>query len=401
MKKRSLAIFCLLFFVIFAVFSQDAEDSPSALPGELQTYLTMYEGSTSWLEKQAILREVTAESPAGVEQFYAAVLHSMFNTYSSIRGPQDLNIADSIAKITVEKLGEAKYTAAAGDINKVVTTVKDSVVRSSAMIALGTMQAKEYLPQVIQILQDTNNLSVSQNRQPYEQLAYGAIVALDRFQDESGYLPVFFASRGWYGDWVKNQARESLPKISAEPWDLLISVITSPAYTVDNKRTALQVLDESSAGNSKKSEAASAGLAQTWTVTGSNNLERENIKDLRKASIKMLSKYGVEADSSYNLLERAYNGGDTDEKRTVIEALSVLANSPSVTLLSRFLEALNVKLRDSTLSNSDRAMVQALITALGRTGNKEARPALNSILSQDWTSAIKQQARASLQKIGS
>jgi HEAT repeat protein len=275
------------------------------------------------------------------------------------------------------------------------------MVRSSAMIALGTMQAKEYLPQVIRILQDTNSQSGLQNRQPYEQLAYGAIVALDRFQDESGYLPVFFAARGWYGDWVKNQARETLPKISAEPWDLLISVITSPAYTVDNKRTILQFLDESSAENSKKSEAASSGLAQSWTVTGTNNLERENIKDLRKDSIRMLSKYGIEDDATYGRLERTYNGDDTNEKRTVIEALAALANSQSVTLLSRFLQAMNVKLNDSTLSNSDRAMVQALITALGKTGNKEARPALNSILGQDWTSAIKKQAQTALEKIGS
>jgi HEAT repeat protein len=399
MEKRLSFVFCLVFFAIFNVFSQDAGNS-SGLSRELQSYLAIYESSKTWAEKQAVLQDVVKEAPGGAEQFYAKVLNSMFITYSSISGSQDLSMADSIARTTVEKLGEAKYTAAAADVNKVVTTIRDSMVRSAAMIALGTMQAKEYLPQVIRVLVDTNNLSPAQNRQPFEQLAYGAIVALDHYQDESGYLPVFFAERSWYGDRVKNLARDTLPRISTEPWDLLISVVKgSGAYTIENKRSALLALDESSAENSKKTEAASAGLAQSWAIAIASNLDRENIKDLRKDSIRMLAKYGVEDDSTYSLLERAYNGGDTDEKRITIDTLATLANSQSVALLSKFLQAMNVKLQDSTLTNSDRAMVQVLITALGKTGNREARPALRAIEGQEWTSAIKQQARTNLQRL--
>jgi hypothetical protein len=44
-------------------------------------------------------------------------------------------------------------------------------------------------------------------------------------------------------------------------------------------------------------------------------------------------------------------------------------------------------------------MAQALITALGKTGNSEAKAALNSVLNYDWTNAIKNLARANLQKI--
>jgi HEAT repeat protein len=399
MRKKLFFAFCLLFFVVCTGFSQEAGGGSSGLSGELQVSLDLYRNARTWGEKQGILQDVVREAPSGAERFYADVLHSTLTGYSSINGTQDLNLADSIARTTVEKLGAAKYSDAAVDINRVVTTIKDSVVRSAAMIALGQMQAKGYLPYIIQILQDTNGRPASQNRQSSEQLAYGAIVALEHFQDEAGYIPVFFAARGWYDDWVKNQARQSLPKISAEPWDLLISVIKSVSYSIENKRDALQFLDESSAPNGKKSEAANAALAQTWVIAAAGGLDRENLKDLRKASVGMLGKYGAGDDSSYSLLERAYNGGDVDEKRAAINTLAVLADSQAVAILSRALQTMNVRLADSTLTNSDRAIVQALITALGKTGSSEARPALNSVLSYNWTNAIKNLARANLQKI--
>jgi HEAT repeat protein len=399
MKKRVSFACCLLLLVVSIGVSQEADGGSSGLSGELQISFDLYRTARTWGEKQGILQDVVREAPAGAERFYAVVLQSTLSSYSSISGTQDLDTADSIARIAVEKLGEAKYSAAAVDINRVVTTVKNSVVRSAAMVALGKIQAKEYLPSITQILQDTNGRPAPQNRQASEQLAYGAIVALEHFQDEAGYLPVFFAARSWYDEWVKNQARQSLPKISTEPWDLLVSVIKGVSYSIGNKRDALQFLDESSAPNEKKSEAANAALAQTWVVVATSGLDRENVKDLRKAAIGMLSKYGAGDDSSYGLLERAYNGGDIDEKRTVINALATLADSQAVAILSRFLQAMNVKLSDNTLTNSDRAIAQALITALGKTGNSEARPALNSVLSYDWTNAIKNLARANLQKI--
>ncbi|MDR2053820.1 MAG: hypothetical protein LBP80_10430 [Treponema sp.] len=399
MNKRSFFTFCLLFFVFSIGFSQEAGSGSSGLSDELQMTLDLYRSAGSWGEREGILQDVVQEAPAGVERFYAEVLRTTLTAYSSVRNTQDLNTADSIARIIVEKLGEAKYSDAAADVNRVVAVVKDPVVRSAAMIALGQMQAKEYLPRIIQILNDTNIWPASQSRQPYERLAYGAIVALDHFRDEAGYLPVFFAARAWYDDRVKNHARQTLPKISAEPWDLLISVIKGAGYSIENKLDALQALDESSAEKGKKSEAANAALAQTWLIAAKDSLDLENIKDLRKASIGMLSKYGAQDDTTYSLLERACNQGDIDEKRAAINALAALADSQAVAILSRSLQGMNVRLTDNVLTNSDRAMTQALITALGKTGNSEARAALRSVLNYDWTSAIKNLAQANLQKI--
>jgi HEAT repeat protein len=399
MKKRLSFALCLVLFTVSFGFSQEAGNVGSGLSPELQTYIDYYERARTWTERQGVLQNAVAEAPAGAEQLYAELLRSVLNTYSSIRGAQDLAVADSIVKTSVEKLGDAKYSAAAPDVNRALAAVKDSVVRSASMTALGKMQAKEYLPQIIRILQDVNNQPAAQNRQPSEQLAYGAIVALDYFRDESGYIPVFFAAHSWYDEWVKTQARQTLAKISGEPWDLLISVLKSSSYTVENKREALQAIDESSAENSKKSEAANTALAQTWLATPRNSLDRENIKDMRKTSIRMLGKYGTEDSSAYGQMERTYNEGDLNEKRATIETLSTLANSQSVAILSRFLQTMNTRLDDSLLTNSDRALTQAIITALGKTGNNEAKTALSSVLNHDWTNSIKNLARTNLQKL--
>jgi HEAT repeat protein len=398
MKKRLFFAFCLIFCAVFTVFSQEAEGASSELPEELQVYFDLYRGTRTLGEKEEILREVLKADPAGSERFYAAILQSLLASYSSIN-MWEQNAADFIARITVEKLGEAKYTAAAPDIYKVVATVKNSVVRSAAMIALGQIQAKEYLPQIIQLLLDLNSRSPPQNRQFSEQLAFGALVALEYFQDEAGYLPVFFTARGWYNKQIKNQARQTLSKISAEPWDMLISVIKSVSYSIENKRDVLQFLDESSAPDGKKSEGANVALAQTWLVGVKDNPNRENIKALRKTAIRMLGKYGAEDDSTYGFLERAYNQGDVDEKRSAVDTLVALSNSQAVAVLSRFLQAMNIRLTDNALTNSDRAMTRTVIIALGKTESSEARPVLNAVLIYRWPSAVKDTARTSLQKI--
>jgi HEAT repeat protein len=398
MKKRLFFAFSLILFAVFNGFSQEAEGGPSGLPGELQAYFDLYLNTGDWGQREALLQEVVEEAPASAELFYAAVLQSLFTTYSSVN-VYEQNAADSIARITVEKMGEAKYAAAAADINKVLVTIKNPAVRSTAMIALGQLQAKEYLPRVIQILEDANNQPVSQNRQPFEQLAFGAIVALEYFQDEAAYLPVYFAARGWYNEQVKDHARQTLPKISAEPWDLLISIIKGPRYSIENKRDALQTLDESSAEDGKKSEAAGIALAQSWATAINDGFDRENIKEFRKDAIGLLGKYGTEDDSAYKLIEKAYIQGDVFEKRAVISALSEMADSQAVAMLSRFLQAMNVKLTDNTLTNSDRAMTRTLIGAIGKTGSSEAKPALNAVLSYNWPNAVKDIARTNLQKI--
>jgi hypothetical protein len=406
--KRYVFGFCLVLFLTLPLIAQDSEEASSELSGDLKTFLDIYNSGTSWAEKQAVLQEVVDAAPSGEEQFYAQILRSLLNSYADIKGAQNLNNADIIARITAEKLGDAKYSNSAADLNRMVGMLKNAVARSAGLIALGKIQDVNYLPQTIQILQDLNTQTVPAVRQSAEQLAYGAIVALEYFQDEAGYLPVFFASRGWYGDWVKNKARETLSKISQEPWDILISAINSAGYDMANKLAALQVIEESSARNEKKGEAAAVALTQGWGTGITSIRDREDVKDLRKLAIRMLGKYGVQDASIYTLLDRSYSrSDDVDEKRFVVIALSSLATDESVALLSKFMDEYNVKIGDNSrftdnvLTPADDRMVRVIIPALGRTKHKAAGAALRKVLGLQWTDGIKRLAREALQNIPS
>jgi hypothetical protein len=275
----------------------------------------------------------------------------------------------------------------------------DPEVKADALIALGKVGAVEYLPQVVQLLADLN-ARPAQNRLSGERIAYGAIVSLENYRDASGYLPVFFAATGWYDDWVKNQAKASLPRILDNPAEPLLSVIRSPGYPYETKALALQTLEDSGISNDEKSAAGTAALSEAWRAATSNRRYRMELAGIRKAAIRMISRYGAQDPAVYPLLERSYKEGvDPEEQFAAITALTALATDDSVRLLSSFVLAINEKLKDGSLTQADERIIRSLIPALGATGRPNARPALRAVQSLDWTNAVKRLADEALQKI--
>ena len=59
----------------------------------------------------------------------------------------------------------------------------------------------------------------------------------------------------------------------------------------------------------------------------------------------------------------------------------------------------NIRLQRGLMTQADERMVRAVIPALGATGRPIARPALNSVLSMDWTNAVKNLASQALRSI--
>jgi HEAT repeat protein len=80
---------------------------------------------------------------------------------------------------------------------KTVESFANPLVRAEALSSLGKVQAVDFIPQVVQLLSDLN-LDPGRDPMVNEQVAYGAVISLEEFKDNSGYLPVFFVSIGWY-----------------------------------------------------------------------------------------------------------------------------------------------------------------------------------------------------------
>ena len=344
------------------------------------------------------LRIVQAAENADTE-FYAHALNIVVMAFPGTHENNQLRAADDLAILLSAKLGEAGHTASGPDLWRVVDSFSNPLARAEALTSLGKVQAVDFLPHVIQLLSDIN-LEPGQDPIVREQVAYGAITALEAYQDSSGYLPVFFVTVGWYSDRVKSRAREALPKIMDNPTEPLISVIKSSSYNYATKLGAIQVLEASSITTQQKSQGAVASLSEAWRVSTSLVAQQSILALTRKLSLSMIRRYGTEDANVYPLLERSYReGSDEEEQIAALAALAALASDDSARILSSFLNDMNVRLARGTLNREDERMVRVIIPALGNTGRPSARSTLRAVLLADWPGAVHVLAQDALKKI--
>ena len=368
--------------------------------GEVDIYAYLYNASLTNTAQLEILQSMERAKLTGAGEFYARALRRLVSEYPNIRNVTERNAADEQAMILSALLGAEKYTPAAADLWLTVEAFSVPLVKAEAMIALGKIRATTYLPQVIRVLESANAAPTS-DRLNGERIAFGAIIALEKFQDPSGYLPVFFAANGWYSNRIKDQALKSLPFISKEPTPYMLEVVRGAAYNFPTKYTAVQTIEASGVSSQNKAEVAVAALAEGWRSSTSDQQLRTTLANMRKLSIRMVNKYKTSDESVYNTLERSYTQGfDTEEKLESIAALASLGTDESARRLSKFLMDLNAKRQSGNIRQEDEQMVRAIIPALGKAGRPLGRPALNAVISLDWTPAVKRLAEDAMKQIG-
>lgn len=407
---------------------------------ELSLWSGLFDSADDVMEQLAYVQGAAAAQDAGLEEFYAKVVARVVREYPSFKSYTELAAADNILRIAVPPLGEAKHTAAAGDLRRAVNFASGGLAKADILIALGKMGDTDFLPQVIQILRSLNTKPYAEpaQRKKNENIAYGAIVSLENFKDPSGYDPVLFASTGWYSGRVKKQALASLPNISGDSTDILISVIKTPAMPglpmgmqpYEAKRLALETSERSNAPGNKKAIVALAALTEGWKAN-SNLLDRKReLASLRNLALDMLIRYGSngsrgaiselqysnegvvtnvvgvnveERDTSEELcaaLVKSYEQGSMDEKKRAIEVLRTLKSNDAARLLSVFLNRIHSARQTNTITSAGSEMVKVIIPALGDTGNRMALPMLKAVkYSNCWTGQIRRLADSAIKKI--
>jgi hypothetical protein len=388
-------------FKVFVVFI------PFALFGQttgLDTWTEIYNSDPTMPGQLLTLQMVAKQEAADSGPFFAAALSRLLRQYPTLRRPSDLAAADECAMIIARELGTAKYAEAGPDIWKGVETFSNPLVKSELLMALGKAGAVDYLSHVAQVLTDLNT------RIPSEQdvqirdsrVAYGAIISLENFGDISGYLPVFFAANGWYDSRIKTQAAASLPAITNDPTDPLLQVLQSPGYPYSIKYVALQAEDASRAPDASKARVAAVALAEGWRAATANIHQRNELAQIRKFSIDMIRRYGMEDDNTvYINLARCYREGiDINEKLDAVEALSAIATNQAAALLNNFILAIHQRRQSNALTREDDQMIRALITALGATKRSVGKTSLTMVQqSPSWTNTIRSLAAVALEDL--
>jgi hypothetical protein len=367
---------------------------------EMEFYQQLYSLASTASEKNQIFQEAVTADLSDATDFYAWVLERLVVEYPNVKGNQNIEAANESMKSLARLLGEAKHLPSAGYLWRAETVFADPIAKAEILIALGKMQAVDFLPQVIQSLHDLNEGKASRNSQDRERVAFGAIVSLENYGDPKGYLPVYLASVGWYSETVKRQAETSLQKISEDPVEPLTELVQSPSYPYSTKYEALRTIENSSVSNDVKSGFAVTSYIEAWRASTPNLLQQMDLVKTRKICISMINRYKTDNEQVYPLLERSYKeGNDEEEKFGAVSALASLASEDSVRLLSSFVGVINEKLRDGSLRQRDERMIRALIPALGQTVRSEAAPALRSIQTVDWPMAVKRLAADESKKV--
>lgn len=373
----------------FGAFASEAMD----------VYTFLYEQATSPQERLAVLKSLSDQNIDGAGRLYAQALSQLLQEFPSLKTTAERDAADQSARLLAQLLGNSKYTAAAGDLWRVVENFSNPLVKADALIAMGKLRNGDYAELIEKLLYDLN-LKPATDPEAGEKIAYGAILALEKYQQPSGYLPVFFAATGWYNKRIREQAERSLPYILDNPEVPLTSLIRSSAYTYDIKFLALQRMEASNAPVDAKARVAVIALAEGWRASTMDVKLRVQLGNSRKLAIDMIRRYKTEDTTVLPLLERSYKEGiDTEEKLNAVAALSAIGTDDAARLLSNFLLALNAKRKANNITQEDEQLVRAVIPALGATGKSVARPALQAVEYQDWTNYVKTLAQDALKQI--
>lgn len=391
MKDRMKRFFSFLLIGLsaFGAFASEAMD----------VYTFLYEQATSPQERLAVLKSLSDQNIDGAGQLYAQALTQLLQEFPSLKTTAERDAADQSARLLAQLLGNSKYTSAAGDLWRVVENFSNPLVKADALIAMGKLRNSDYIEQIINLL-NALNLKPAADPEAGEKIAYGAILALEKYQQSSGYLPVFFAATGWYNKRIREQAERSLPYILDNPETPLSSLIKSSAYTYDIKFLALQRMEASKAPADAKARVAVIALAEGWRASTMDVKQRVQLGNSRKLAIDMIRRYKTEDTTVLPLLERSYKEGiDTEEKLNAVAALSAIGTDDAARLLSNFLLALNAKRKANNITQEDEQLVRAVIPALGATGKSVARPALQAVEYQDWTNYVKTLAQDALKQI--
>lgn len=381
--------FLLIGLSAFGAFASEAMD----------VYTFLYEQATSPQERLAVLKSLSDQNIDGAGQLYAQALTQLLQEFPSLKTTSERDAADQSARLLAQLLGNSKYTAAAGDLWRVVENFSNPLVKADALIAMGKLRNVDYAELIEKLLYDLN-LKPATDPEAGEKIAYGAILALEKYQQPSGYLPVFFAATGWYNKRIREQAERSLPYIQDNPEVPLTSLIRSSAYTYDIKFLALQRMEASKAPADAIARVAVIALAEGWRASTMDVKQRVQLGNSRKLAIDMIRRYKTEDTTVLPLLERSYKEGiDTEEKLNAVAALSAIGTDDAARLLSNFLLALNAKRKANNITQEDEQLVRAVIPALGATGKSVARPALQAVEYQDWTNYVKTLAQDALKQI--
>jgi HEAT repeat protein len=373
MKRIFIAVFlCLFGLTIYAQNLSSYRDS-------------FMRTDNTFAERLIILESMSDAGITGAAEFYHEALEAVLNRVPDIRTRTEQDAAERCAVFLSQALGAERLTAAAPDLWRSVVTfdvVRDAIegnAMQAALIALGQVEGRDFIPQIIQRLNDFNAQTVrnAEARRRVQMGVIGCITALETLQDISGYRPVFFASiNGGYDPAVRQIAADALPNIADDPGEIIGEIIHDPSIDPSVKIVAWRELLRSRAPGPSRANVAAIALATGWNYVTSNRGFQGNLSEMRKSAIDVIREFGVTDESVYVNLERSYssnfnnNSPDYDEIMLTLNALAAIRSEEAVELLHRFLADLHNRRQRGVWGDKERRVFPWIISCIAVTGTR-------------------------------
>jgi len=353
------------------------------VPCQEMSYFTQryMEPEGTFAQRLVILETIRDEGITGIGDFYRSALRFLILRSPDIKTAAERSDAEQSVVILAKGLGAEKYTAAALELWQAVElfdvrgNVNDGNAMRESLLALGQVNGKDFIPQIVHRLNMFNSESAknAEHRRRTQMGVMGCITALESLKDIRGFRPVFFASVGPYDQVVKELAFKALPNIAEDPADAIIDIIREPSSNPDVKLMVWNEMFRLKMPDSSKPKVAAAALEVGWNYMTSNKRFQVNLSELRKGAIGIISQFGVSNDSVYVNLEKSYsrnftsNNFDIDEVKAVSNALSAIKSEQAVNLLYKFLKGIDDRRRTNTWGNKERICFELIVTAIGAT----------------------------------
>lgn len=386
---------------LFAVFSLGILSAEE----QGQVLARLYNSVTDLEQKYSAMQKMVRLDDPSLELTYINALSELLEGeyYSSSTG-ENKDLWYDLTLMILREVGEIKAQDAAR-LAHIVMRDYDGLLRSEAMISLGSMKAVEYTEEMATALRNIN-FNQRSDKDKAQTEAYGAILGLNRMGDIRGFEAVFYAHIGWYNRRVRGLAERTLKEMVPDPTEELLKIMATA--NADIKLVALQSENESDASVENKNKAAAFALEEGVTLQGASVEEKVTLRNLRLLALDIIIENKASIEETVPYLQRAYDeafsqflasagtGSDSQEELIkAVEALGINGSEPAVLSLVNYLEYFHEKKRGGVSPNrGEELLLRQIIYGLGICGNGElALPALSAVEIYDYSNSINRAAK--------
>jgi len=221
------------------------------------------------------------------------------------------------------------------------------------------MRAAEYAEEIALLLRNLT-FTPPADRDGGEQVAYGAVLALERMRSPLGFEQLFAASEGWYSKRVKEQAERSLELVLPDPSDAIRAIIA--VDTPDRIIRALSLALRSQAPQNRQRELASLALERGIALSpGRTRAEQLSLADLRTRAMNALVALQDTEGRNAAFIAEAYRISSTDERLVALRALGTNRSADAASALSDIILRLNSDMSAGLVNDTQNTLMRAAL----------------------------------------